>query len=300
LSGRGDDAAILQMDQGVQVITTDHLRAFSCDPALMGRIAAVHALGDIWAMGATPQAALAQITLPAASGQMGARILADVMAAAAEVFTAHGADMVGGHSTTGAELTVGFTVTGLARRAITKGGAVAGDALILTKPLGSGVIMAAEMAMAQVSGMVLGEVVAGALTQMCRAQGGAAAILSCAHAMTDVTGFGLGGHLLEMLAASNLSAELTALPTMTGAMELIAAGIGSSLLAANLAATEGRIINATPAQLAILNDPQTAGGLLAAVPADQATAVLGQLRAGGDQAAIIGHLRAGPPIITLG
>lgn len=300
LSGRGDDAAILQMDQGVQVITTDHLRAFSCDPALMGRIAAVHALGDIWAMGATPQAALAQITLPAASGQMGARILADVMAAAAEVFTAHGADMVGGHSTTGAELTVGFTVTGLARRAITKGGAVAGDALILTKPLGSGVIMAAEMAMAQVSGMVLGEVVAGALTQMCRAQGGAAAILSCAHAMTDVTGFGLGGHLLEMLAASNLSAELTALPTMTGAMELIAAGIGSSLLAANLSATEGRIINATPAQLAILNDPQTAGGLLAAVPADQATAVLGQLRAGGDQAAIIGHLRAGPPIITLG
>lgn len=300
LSGRGDDAAILQMDQGVQVITTDHLRAFSCDPALMGRITAVHALGDIWAMGATPQAALAQITLPAASGQMGARILADVMAAAAEVFTAHGADMVGGHSTTGAELTVGFTVTGLARRAITKGGAVAGDALILTKPLGSGVIMAAEMAMAQVSGMVLGEVVAGALTQMCRAQGGAAAILSCAHAMTDVTGFGLGGHLLEMLAASNLSAELTALPTMTGAMELIAAGIGSSLLAANLSATEGRIINATPAQLAILNDPQTAGGLLAAVPADQATAVLGQLRAGGDQAAIIGHLRAGPPIITLG
>jgi selenide,water dikinase len=300
LSGRGDDAAILQMDQGVQVITTDHLRAFSCDPALMGRITAVHALGDIWAMGATPQAALAQITLPAASGQMGARILADVMAAASEVFTAHGADMVGGHSTTGAELTVGFTVTGLARRAITKGGAVAGDALILTKPLGSGVIMAAEMAMAQVSGMVLGEVVAGALTQMCRAQGGAAAILSCAHAMTDVTGFGLGGHLLEMLAASNLSAELTALPTMTGAMELIAAGIGSSLLAANLSATEGRIINATPAQLAILNDPQTAGGLLAAVPADQATAVLGQLRAGGDQAAIIGHLRAGPPIITLG
>lgn len=297
LSGRGDDAAILRTQTGVQVITTDHLRAFSCDPAMMGRIAAIHALGDIWAMGAAPQAALAQITLPAASGAMGARILADVMGAAAAVFTAHGADMVGGHSTTGAELTVGFTVTGLAARAITKGGGMAGDALILTKPLGSGVIMAAEMAMAR--GMVLGEVVAGALAQMCRAQGGAAAILSGAHAMTDVTGFGLGGHLLEMLAASHLSAELHTIPAMGGALELIAKGIGSSLLPANMAATEGRIIGATPAQLAILNDPQTAGGLLAAVPADQADDLVARLRAGGDEARIIGHLRSGAPIITV-
>lgn len=299
LSGRGDDAAILRMGQGVQVITTDHLRAFSCDPALMGRIAAIHALGDIWAMGAAPQAALAQITLPAASGAMGARILADVMGAAAAVFAAHGADMVGGHSTTGAELTVGFTVTGLAARAITKGGAMAGDALILTKPLGSGAIMAAEMAMVRVQDMVLGEVVAGAMAQMCRAQGGAAAILSDAHAMTDVTGFGLGGHLLEMLAASHVSAELTAIPAMTGAMDLIAKGIGSSLLPANMAASEGRIIGATPAQLALLNDPQTAGGLLAAVPRDQADDLVARLQAGGDQAAIIGDLRSGAPIITV-
>jgi selenide,water dikinase len=299
LSGRGDDAAILRMGAGVQVITTDHLRAFSCDPAMMGRIAAIHALGDIWAMGAVPQAALAQITLPAASGTMGARILADVMNAAAEVFTAHGADMVGGHSTTGAELTVGFTVTGLASRAITKGGAVAGNALILTKPLGSGVIMAAEMAMVRVQGVVLGEVVAGAIAQMCRAQGDTAAILSEAKAMTDVTGFGLAGHLLEMLAASNLSAELTEIPTMVGVIELVATGIGSSLLPANLAATQGRIIGASPAQLAILNDPQTAGGLLAAVPADQATALVERLRAGGDEATIIGHLRAGAPIIRV-
>ncbi len=299
LSGRGDDAAILRMDAGVQVITTDHLRAFSCDPALMGRIAAIHALGDIWAMGAAPQAALAQITLPAASGAMGARILADVMNAAAEVFTTHGADMVGGHSTSGAELTIGFTVTGLAARAITKGGGRVGDALILTKPLGSGVIMAAEMAMTRVQGMVLGQVVAECLMQMCRAQGNAAAILSGAQAMTDVTGFGLGGHLLEMLAAANLSAELTEIPSMTGAMELVAAGIGSSLLPANLAATEGRIVGASPAQLAILNDPQTAGGLLAAVPRNQAEDLVARLRAGGDDAAIIGHLRAGAPIITV-
>lgn len=299
LSGRGDDAAILRMDHGVQVITTDHLRAFSCDPAMMGRIAAIHALGDIWAMGATPQAALAQITLPAASGTMGGRILADVMGAASEVFSAHGADMVGGHSTMGAELTIGFTVTGLTARAITKGGAVAGDALILTKPLGSGVIMAAKMAMLRVSGMVLGEVVAGAIQQMCRAQGGAAAILSDAHAMTDVTGFGLAGHLLELLTASNLSAELTAVPAMTGAVALIANGIGSSLLPANLATTEGRILGASPAQLALLNDPQTAGGLLAAVPAGMAEVLVAKLRMGGDEAAIIGHLRKGAPIITM-
>jgi selenide,water dikinase len=287
------------MGAGVQVITTDHLRAFSCDPAMMGRIAAIHALGDIWAMGAAPQAALAQITLPAASGAMGARILADVMNAASEVFTTHGADMVGGHSTTGAELTVGFTVTGLAGRAITKGGALANDALILTKPLGSGVIMAAEMALVRVRGMILGEVVSGAMAQMCRAQGGAAAILSDAHAMTDVTGFGLGGHLLEILAASNLSAELTVIPAMAGALELIANGIGSSLLPDNLQACEGRIIGGSHAQLALLCDPQTAGGLLAAVRRDQAKELVARLRAGGDEAYLIGYLRAGAPIITV-
>lgn len=299
LSGRGDDAAVLRAGAGVQVITTDHLRAFSCDPALMGRITAIHALGDIWAMGAAPQAALAQVTLPQAGARMARDILAEVMTSAAAVFTQAGADVVGGHSTTGAELTIGFTITGLAARAIAKGGARPGDALILTKPLGSGVIMAAEMATANLAG--LGDFVAGALALMCRGQAAASAILTPhAHAMTDVTGFGLAGHLLEMLHESNLAAELTDIPAMPGVMQVIAAGIGSSLLPANLAATQGRIVGATSPQLALLNDPQTAGGLLAAVPADHAADLVAQLRAGGDQAAIIGHLRTGAPMITVG
>ena len=302
LSGRGDDAAILRCGQGMQVITTDHLRAFSCDPALMARITAIHALGDIWAMGAAPQAALAQVTLPAASGKIGREMLAEIMASAAQIFHAAGADIVGGHSTTGSELTIGFTVTGLVDRAITKGSAQAGDALILTKPLGSGAIMAAEMAMARLDGMVFGQVVAQAIAHMCRDQGAASAQLApVAHAMTDVTGFGLAGHLLEMLHASKLSADLQScdIPVMSGAMAVLAAGFHSSLSPANFAATEGRIIGASPAMLGILNDPQTAGGLLAAVPAHVAPDLVAALRAGGDAAQIIGHLRAGPPVITV-
>ena len=132
LAGAGDDAATLRHGQGVQVITTDHLRSFTCDPRLMSRIAATHALGDIWAMGAAPQVALAQITLPRMSETLQARTLAEVMDAAARVFAAVGADIVGGHTSIGTELTIGFTVTGLAERPVTKAGAVPGDVLILT------------------------------------------------------------------------------------------------------------------------------------------------------------------------
>ncbi len=306
VSARGDDAAVLRMGPGgVQVLTTDHLRSFGLDPALMARIAVTHALGDVWAMGAAPQAVLAQITLPHAAPNIAAQMLSEVMGAAAQVTRAAGADLVGGHSSLGHELTIGFTVTGLATAPIMKGGARAGDALILTKPLGSGVIMAAEMARARPRGMVLGEVVAGALTQMLRGQGAASAILAPhAHAMTDVTGFGLAGHLLEMLDAAGLGAHVqrAALPLMTGAMDLAQAGQASSLLPANLSAHAGRVDGVDAADGAwpsILHDPQTCGGLLAAVPALQANDLLAQLRAGGDQAAIIGQLVGGAARIRL-
>ncbi|MDZ7904481.1 MAG: selenide, water dikinase SelD [Cypionkella sp.] len=302
LSARGDDAAVLRAADGVQVITTDHLRSFGLDPALMARIAATHALGDIWAMGAAPQAALAQITLPPASPEKSAQMLAEVMTAAADVITNAGADMVGGHSAVGGELSIGFTITGLARAPILKGGAQTGDALILTKPLGSGVIMAAEMALARLDGLILGETVAGALALMLRGQGAAAQLLAPhAHAMTDVTGFGLAGHLLEMLDASRVGAALdaAAIPLMAGAAQLVAAGHGSSLLPANIAAHAGRVDGATGPLAQLLHDPQTAGGLLAAVPAPMAQEVLSQLRDGGDQAAVIGLIVAGPARITL-
>jgi selenide,water dikinase len=298
ISGPGDDAAILTTPNGVQVITTDHLRAFTEDARLMASIAATHALGDIWAMGAAPQVALAQITLPRLSSEKAAEMLAEVMAEAACVFRAAGADVVGGHTSIGSELTIGFTVTGLATRAITKGGAKIGDKIILTKPIGSGTIMAAEMAKTRLPGLILGEAVAIALTHMTHSNGHAAAILTPhAHAMTDVTGFGLAGHLLEILDASGMAAtlETNSIPTLPAALNLATAGIASSLAPSNRAASIGRVTGAKTPIKALLYDPQTAGGLLAIVPAAHADALIAALPG----AAIIGEITAGTPQITL-
>ena len=302
IAGAGDDAAQLVHGDGVQVITTDHLRAFTHDPLLMARIAAIHALGDIWAMGAAPQVALSQITLPRMSPTLQARTLTEILDAAAEVFAATGADVVGGHTTVGAELTVGFTVTGLARHPITKSGARPGDALILTKALGSGTIMAAEMAMVRLPDLMLGDCVAAALAAMTRGQASASAVLAPhAHAMTDVTGFGLAGHLIEMLEASGCAATLTLsqIPCLPGAVELAAAGHASSIAPANRAALLGRVTGQPGPVTPLLYDPQTGGGLLAAVPADQAQGLLTALRATDPQAALIGHVTTGAVHITL-
>lgn len=297
ISGRGDDAAILQHGKGLQVITTDHLRAFTHDPYLMAKVTATHALGDIWAMGATPQVALAQITLPPLSPKLQAETLRQIMQGASEVIIAAGADLVGGHTSQGAELTVGFTITGLALRAITKTGAKPGDVLILTKPIGTGTILAAEMANAAMQGALMGEIVANAFIHMLQPVRYAAKILTPhAHAMTDVTGFGLAGHLLEMLHASNCAARLSlaAIPRLSGAKDLASAGHASSLAPANRAATSAFMDFTESPAAALLFDPQTAGGLLGAVPADQVEAIVAAL---GHQAAIIGTLIEGPPHI---
>lgn len=305
LAGAGDDAAILRTETGVQVLTTDHLRSFTCDPRLMARLTAIHAMGDIWAMGAAPQVALAQITLPRLSPDLQSRMLAEIMSAAAQVFAEAGADVVGGHTSQGAELTIGFTVTGLAEHPIIKGGAQPGDALILTKPLGSGTILAAEMAMARLPDLMLGEVVAACFTRMQRPLAEASRLLAPhAHAMTDVTGFGLAGHVMEMMEASATSARLylAALPLMFGAEVLAAAGEHSSLAPANRAALLGRIRGEGLAgpRGALLFDPQTCGGLLAAVPQAEAANLLAHLHAAGDtEAAIIGEVAAGPAEILL-
>ena len=300
LSGRGDDAAILRAATGVQVITTDHLRALTDDPRLMARIAANHALGDIFAMGAKPQAALAQVILPRLSETLGARTLAEIMDEAAKVFAQAGADIVGGHSSTGAELTIGFTVTGLADRPITKAGAQPGDVLILTKALGSGTIMAAEMALTRLPGVILGEAVATCLALMSESLAPAASALApIAYAMTDVTGFGLAGHLLEICEASNTGAtlRLADLPLLPAAEALAAAGEASSLAPHNRAACLGRITgDLTSVRAALMFDPQTCGGLLAAVPASAAPALLARL----PSARIIGTVTAGPPHLHLG
>ncbi len=307
LSGPGDDAAILRLPGGgLQVLTTDHLRAFTCDPRLMARLAALHALGDIWAMGAQPQAALAQVTLPRLSDALQARTLAEVMEAATDVLRAAGADLVGGHTSVGEELAIGFTISGLADRVTGKGGAQPGDALILTRALGTGTVLAAEMAMARVPGLILGEAVAACLAAMARPQGPAAAILApMARAMTDVTGFGLAGHLAEMLDASPGTAavlDLAAVPFLPGAVSLAAAGQGSTLAPANRAALDWRLDAAPGPEADLLIDPQTCGPLLAAVPMERAGALVTALREGGDtQAACIGRIvvAEGPGVGTI-
>ena len=285
----GDDAAEVQPGQ---VMTTDHLRALTHDPVLMTRIAAVHALGDIWAMGAKPQAATASLILPRMSAALQERTMAEIMTTASKVFANAGARIIGGHSSLGDELTIGFTVTGLTKTPITLAGAKPGDRLILTKPIGSGTIMAAEMA-----GQAKGADVIACLDLMVQDQGEAAALLGKAHAMTDITGFGLAGHLRGICDASGTGAELdlNAIPLMNGAMELSASGVRSSLF-------EDNQIGAGPINgpaIDLLFDPQTAGGLLAAVPERTVDATLKKLQEAGYTAAAIGEITEAPEIRTL-
>ncbi|UWR00022.1 selenide, water dikinase SelD [Rhodobacteraceae bacterium S2214] len=283
----GDDAAIVQTGGATQVISTDHLRAMIDDPVMMTRIAAVHALGDIWAMGAQPQAATATIILPRTSEILQERALAEIMATAHDVFADAGAAIVGGHTSQGDALTIGFTVTGLVDgQPITLKGAKKGDALIITKPIGSGVIMAAEMQC-----KAAGADVAAALHQMVQGQADAAAVLKDAHAMTDVTGFGLAGHLAGICEASGVGAEvtLTDVPLMQGARTLAEAGQQSSLFDSNKAGVAG--VECTNSALSdLMFDPQTAGGLLAAVDPSQAADVIAKLKQAGYPAAQIGTI----------
>ncbi|WP_293575997.1 selenide, water dikinase SelD [Phaeobacter sp.] len=290
----GDDAAVLHMGGQKQVISTDHLRTFTEDPVVMARIAAVHALGDIWAMGAELQAATATVILPKLSAALQQRTLSEIMQAAGEIFRDAGADIVGGHSSQGDELTIGFTVTGLCNHPpITLAGAEAGDAIILTKPLGTGIIMAGEMA-----GVVNGAHVQTALSQMSHPQAEVAACLSSAKAMTDVTGFGLLGHLMGICRESGVGADVTfnAVPVLPGVTDLVHSGVRSSLFQDNAALVPNL---ATGGSQDVLFDPQTAGGLLAAVDPTQADTVLKALKSVAPEAAIIGHFTGTPNAITV-
>jgi selenide,water dikinase len=296
VSKPGDDAAILNTGGVTQVMTTDHLRAFVDDPALMTRIAAVHALGDIAAMGAAAQAVTATLILPRMTPALQERTLGEIMATAHDVFEDVGAAIVGGHTSQGDELTIGFTITGLCERApITLAGAKAGDALILTKPIGSGVIMAGDMQM-----KAAGADVVAACAHMSAPQHQVAAILQDAHAMTDVTGFGLAGHLAGICAASDVGAEVTMqkVPLMQGALALATAGIRSTLYDDNRAGVS-EVSGSNGPLLDLMFDPQTAGGLLAAVDAKAAEALVFQLDSIGAQAAVIGKIIDAPGRIML-
>ncbi|MGB8621726.1 MAG: selenide, water dikinase SelD, partial [Paracoccaceae bacterium] len=299
LQGAGDDAAVLRCGDGAQVITSDHFRAFIEDPFMLARIAAVHAMGDIWAMGAQPQAALATLILPRMRDRMQQHTLREIMAAATGVFRDAGADLVGGHTSVGPELTVGFTVTGLhPGTPVGLTGAMPGDALILTKPIGSGTLFAAEM-----QGRARGEDIMAALEVMAEPLAAAAEVLApVAHAMTDVTGYGLAGHLLTILRASGVGADLRLADVafLNGALDLAKAGVRSTLYPENAVMLQQMIgADSGDPRCALLLDPQTAGGLLAAVPEGRAGTVLQGLREAGVSAARIGKVTDAPPLIAL-
>ena len=261
-----DDAAVVQLPAGaLSVQTVDAFRAFVDDPWLLGRVAAAHGLGDLYAMGATPQTALAIVPLPLAGARQQRDDLRALLAGALEVLDADGVQLVGGHTGEGAELALGFAMNGyvLPGQAWTKRGLRAGDALILTKPLGTGVLLAGAM-----RGRTKWRWLAETLEHMARSNGGAARVLRDAapSAVTDVTGFGLVGPLLEMLGDDGLVAdlELDALPLYPGAAALAAAGVLSTLHPDNRRAAvhvdSDGAAQAHPA-FELCFDPQTAGGL---------------------------------------
>jgi selenide,water dikinase len=282
-TGHADDAAILRVPPGVELIQSiDHFRSFVDDAYLFGRIAANHALGDLYAMGIDAHSALVIANVVFASEDQQRQDLYQLLCGVAETLRRDGVLLAGGHSGEASQMSCGLSVNGFARpgEVLLKSGMRPGDALVLTRGLGSGVIFAAEM-----RARARSEWVDAALDGMLTSSRDASRCLRrfAASACTDVTGFGLAGHLHEMARASHCAVELRLdqLPLYTGAAELAAAGIHSSLQPQNIrirhAIDDPRQLSAHPAY-PLLFDPQTAGGLLASVAAGQADACVAALR----------------------
>ena len=265
LDGEGpEDVAPIPQAPGTTLVeSVDYYPAIVSDPYLFGRIAANHALSDLFASGAEPVGALALAVLPPGGEAIQEEDLYQMLAGVRHTLQVEGADLLGGHTAEGAELALGLTVTGAVgpEGLIPKRGAQPGDVLVLTKPLGTGAIFAAEM-----RGEAKGAWVDVAIDSMLTSNRAAAEALRTAgvRAMTDVTGFGLGGHLAEMLEGSGLTPALDpdALPILPGTLEILAQGIESSLAPTNRLAAAA-YAGGNEALAAILSDPQTSGGLAA-------------------------------------
>lgn len=293
-----DDAAVVRVPPGKAMVhSVDFFRAFIDDPYLFGKVAANHALGDIFAMGAQAQSATAVVTVPPGLEAKVEDLLFQMMTGAVEVLNDAGCALVGGHTGEGAELALGFAINGLVdddmATVLRKGGMQPGDQLILTKPIGTGTLFAAHAKLA-----TKGRWIDAALASMVQSNRQGAECLRAhgATACTDLTGFGLLGHLVEMTRPSGVDAhlQLSSLPVLDGAEETVAAGIVSSLQPANVRlrrALHNQVDFVNHPRYPLIFDPQTAGGLLASVPAEQAAACVAALHAlGYTHTAIIGSV----------
>ena len=271
-----DDAAVVQVPAGKQMVhTVDFFRALVSDPFVFGQIVVKHCLNDLYAMGATPQTVLAIATLPHAVADKQAETLYHLLSGVQKALINAKTPLVGGHTTEGAELALGLACNGLvsSENLLRKQGMQVGDALILTQALGTGTLFAADMRK-----VAKGRWIEAAIRQMLQPS---EAALRCLQqhgitACTDVSGFGLLGHLQEMVQASGMSValDLQTLPILDGVAATLQQGIVSSLQAQNQQAVQALCNAASYVNhpfYALLFDPQTAGGLLASVPGDRAT-----------------------------
>lgn len=292
-----DDAGVLKLSASLALVqSVDFFTPIVDEPFDFGRVAAVNALSDIYAMGAEPLTALAVCAFP--HGTLPLQALHETLAGGLAVLRQEGVVLLGGHTVKGPEFTYGLAVTGTVHpeRILTNGGARPGDRLVLTKPLGTGVLstgvkrgwLCAEWQQALLASMLATN---RAAAEACRAVG--------VHALTDITGYGLLGHALEMAEASQVAVVIRtgALPLLPGAREAVREGMVPGGLLANrnwaLARTE---VSGVPDELLMLAcDPQTSGGLLAAVPPDHADRLLAEAARRGVNAAVVGEVVAGRP-----
>ena len=289
-----DDAAVTRTPSGKVVVQTiDSFRAIVKDPYVFGKIAAHHSLGDIFAMGAEAQSALAVVTIPFGPEEKVEDLLEQMLRGSLDVFDESGTSLVGGHTSEGSELSLGFAINGLIeqKKILRKKGMRRGNRLVLTKAIGTGALFAADMRLA-----AKGRWIQNAISSMLQSNLAAAACLHehGATACTDVTGFGLLGHLIEMTKASGLDARLhlDSIPMLDGALETVSRGIVSTLQPQNLRLRRA-IVNleevAGDSRYPLIFDPQTSGGLLFSLPAARGDGVVAALReAGYAQATVIG------------
>ena len=291
--GTSDDAGVYAVGDGRALIQTVDIFTPVVDSARdWGRIAAANALSDIYAMGATPITALQYLAWP--RDVLSFEIASEVVVGGMDVMAEAGCTVVGGHSIDGPEPTFGYAVTGIADPddIVTNAGARPGDVLVLTKPLGIGIITTAikrEVCPSEVAEKAIEQMTA------LNAVAGAALALHHASAATDVTGFGLLGHLREICAASGVGAlvEVDSVPIIPGATDLLARGIWAGGSQRNLDSVDPDVdTDRDVEEWKPLVDAQTSGGLLVAMPAERASGYVEDVPG----AVRVGHVTAHMPI----